>query len=272
MKLRQTLVVAACLVIGVILWFLPRTALSAKTESTQSAQNTSDVNEQVELLKKELSATDLSKLESLEQELKKASGPNEKMQWYDSLSKYWDRQMRPGIASEYVYFMAATGNQSGDWLKAGKRFLGLANFFSPEERSMLLTRAVECLEKAYAADSLNPEIQTDLGIAYTQSGNNPMKGISLLKEVSEKDPENFDAQFNLGVFSMQSGQYGKAAERFRTALQLRADLHGIRLYLSDALAGAGQKEEARKELNELKKLTQDTSLIGEANRRLQQLH
>jgi cytochrome c-type biogenesis protein CcmH/NrfG len=98
-----------------------------------------------------------------------------------------------------------------------------------------------------------------------------MRGITLLKKVTEKDPANFEAQFNLGLFSMQSGQYDKAVGRFRTAIQLRGDLPELRLYLSDALSGAGMQQEARKELLDLKKLTRDSILQSEADRRLQQL-
>jgi tetratricopeptide (TPR) repeat protein len=271
MNVRQTLVIVGCVITGIVLWVLPRTALSAKPKTQENPQIEQAVSEQVELLKKELNQADLVKIEFYEQRLQNAGSKADKVSWYDSLAASWDQQMRPGIAAEYVYYRAALTGESNDWLRAGKRFLGLSGFFSPEEREMLISRAVECLEKAYATDSLNPEVQTNLGVAYTQSGSNPMKGIGMLRQVVEKNPGNFDAQFNLGVFSMQSGQYDKAIGRFRTAVQLRNDLPEIRLYLSDALSGAGMKPEARKELLELKKLTRDTVLLKEVDRRLQQI-
>lgn len=271
MKLKQYLVIAVCAITGVTLWVLPRTALSAKSATQPTVQHLSAVEDQIELLKKELSPDALTRLDFYENSLKKALSPQEKAGWYDSLGIYWDKQMRPGIAAEYVYMRASITQTPADWLRAGKRFLGLSGFFNQEEKTMLAGRAVECLEKAYTSDSLNQEVQTNLGVAYTQSGENPMRGITLLKKITEKDPANFEAQFNLGLFSMQSGQYDKAVGRFRTAIQLRGDLPELRLYLSDALSGAGMQQEARKELLDLKKLTRDSILQSEADRRLQQL-
>ncbi len=270
MSTRQIVVIAGCLTTGIILWMLPRTALSAKTEAKSTIMGAAEVEQQVEMLKKELPQQDLVQLEYYEKQLKEAAQPA-KAAWYDSLAAYWDRQMRPGIAAEYVYFMASSTGSGNDWLRAGKRFLGLASFFSPEEKTMLAGRAVECLEKAYQSDSLNQDIQTNLGIAYTQSGTQPMKGIALLLKVTQANPANFEAQFNMGLFSMQSGQYDKAIGRFKTAMELRSDLPEIRLYLSEALTGAGQMEEARKTLQELKNLTRDTMLIQEVDRRLNQI-
>jgi cytochrome c-type biogenesis protein CcmH/NrfG len=37
-----------------------------------------------------------------------------------------------------------------------------------------------------------------------------MQGIALLLEVVAKDPNNFSANLNLGMFAMKSGQYDKA--------------------------------------------------------------
>lgn len=52
---------------------------------------------------------------------------------------------------------------------------------------------------------------------------NPMEGITLLRELVQKDSTNVDAQYYLGLFSVQSGQFDKAEERFETVLALRPD-------------------------------------------------
>ena len=41
-----------------------------------------------------------------------------------------------------------------------------------------------------------------------------MKGILQLRSLSEKYPENADLHWNMGLFSIQSGQYEKAVTRF----------------------------------------------------------
>ena len=40
-----------------------------------------------------------------------------------------------------------------------------------------------------------------------------MQGILKLREIIENDPENIDASWYLGLFSIQTGQYEKAIER-----------------------------------------------------------
>ncbi len=53
------------------------------------------------------------------------------------------------------------------------------------------------------------------------NGDNPMQGIVLLKELIEKDSNNVDAQYYLGLFSVKSGQMEKAEQRFQKVLALR---------------------------------------------------
>lgn len=51
-------------------------------------------------------------------------------------------------------------------------------------------------------------------------GENPMQGITILQELLQENPENVDVLWHLGHFSVQSGQYGKAVERFKQIVAL----------------------------------------------------
>ena len=51
-------------------------------------------------------------------------------------------------------------------------------------------------------------------------GQNPMEGIMMLKEIVDQDPENVEALFYLGMFSMESGQFEKAVVRFQSILSI----------------------------------------------------
>lgn len=50
------------------------------------------------------------------------------------------------------------------------------------------------------------------------NGPNPMEGITILRELIAKDSTNVDAQYWMGVFSVKSGQYDKAIERFNRVI------------------------------------------------------
>jgi tetratricopeptide (TPR) repeat protein len=51
-------------------------------------------------------------------------------------------------------------------------------------------------------------------------GTDPMKGIGMLRQLVEKDSTNLEAQYQLGLFSIQSGQMDKAVNRFETILRM----------------------------------------------------
>ena len=71
--------------------------------------------------------------------------------------------------------------------------------------------------------SITEQIQAAL--SNIQNADNPqsqMKGILQMRSLSEKYPENADLQWNMGLFSIQSGQYEKAVARFEKVINIDA--------------------------------------------------
>ena len=71
--------------------------------------------------------------------------------------------------------------------------------------------------------SITEQIQAAL--SNIQDADNPqsqMKGILQMRSLSEKYPENSDLQWNMGLFSIQSGQYEKAVARFEKVINIDA--------------------------------------------------
>ena len=71
--------------------------------------------------------------------------------------------------------------------------------------------------------SITEQIQAAL--SNIQDADNPqsqMKGILQMRSLSEKHPENADLQWNMGLFSIQSGQYEKAVARFEKVITIDA--------------------------------------------------
>jgi tetratricopeptide (TPR) repeat protein len=264
MGTRQLLLIASCLLIGGAVFLLPRTTEVEKSAQTQVVSE--DFIKQLDEVKKQTPAEQLGKIEFFENKLKGAVGA-ERIQWLDSLRKQWDSQMRPGIAAEYVLQKAELSNDANAWKDAGMRFLGLASFFADSDKNSLLQRAIACLEKANELKVNDPEIKTQLGIAYVEGSQEPMKGIGLLREAVAADSTNVDAQLSLGFFSMKSGQYDKAVKRFKTVSNLRPDLPEVNLYLADALSMSGDKKAALSVIDKLLKTTTDSLIQASANQR-----
>lgn len=71
--------------------------------------------------------------------------------------------------------------------------------------------------------TLTEQIQEAL--SNIENGESPeaqMKGILQMRSLSNKYPDNADLQWNMGLFSMQSGQYEKAVARFEKVISLDA--------------------------------------------------
>jgi len=85
----------------------------------------------------------------------------------------------------------------------------------PKQPASALVKVVKTTSNA---DSL--KLQQGIELV---NGPNPMEGITLLRELIQKDSTNVDAQYYLGLFSVKSGQLDKAEQRFETVLALRPD-------------------------------------------------
>jgi tetratricopeptide (TPR) repeat protein len=77
------------------------------------------------------------------------------------------------------------------------------------------------LEKAVTSVTTDPDSLKLMEGIELVNGPNPMEGITMLRELIEKDSNNVDAQYYLGLFSVKSGQIEKAEERFAKVLALR---------------------------------------------------
>ena len=113
--------------------------------------------------------------------------------------------------------------------------------------AVLVWQVVPRSPEAYSADpiptSLEDGIDQDpVEAAIDQvNGPNPMAGILALKALAEAEPPNVDAVIELGRFSIQSGQFDKARERFVQALNQFLNHH----LLKQINPGANQIENLR---------------------------
>lgn len=81
------------------------------------------------------------------------------------------------------------------------------------------------------------------------SGAQPMQGILMLRDIAAEHPENFRAQYHLGRFSAQTGQWEKVIERFNIVQQIDPEFIEAEYWLGIASMNLGQTEVARTHLN-----------------------
>ena len=81
------------------------------------------------------------------------------------------------------------------------------------------------------------EEQVKEALSDIQNGESPedqMKGILKMRALAESNPENADLQWQMGLFSMQTGQYEKAVARFQKVISL--DTQRLDAYMQVALS------------------------------------
>jgi len=103
-----------------------------------------------------------------------------------------------------------------------------------------------------------PEVNAliDSAIALV-NGASPMQGILLLREVLENNPENVRAHFELGVFSIQSGQFQKAIDRFDRVIELDSNQVEVYLYRGRAFASLNDTANALLDFEKFKQTRSD---------------
>ena len=103
------------------------------------------------------------------------------------------------------------------------------------------------------------------------SSSAPMQGITLLREVLAEDPKNEFALFNMGMLSIQSGQYDRAIERLEELVQVNPNHTQGQLLLGVAYMNKGKKEKAREQFEKVKKLDSDPAVQATADSYLKDL-
>lgn len=85
---------------------------------------------------------------------------------------------------------------------------------------LLPKQPASALEKQVIVDPETARLEQAVELV---NGPEPMKGITILRELVSEDSTNVDAQYYLGMFSVKSGQFPKAIERFEKVRALRPD-------------------------------------------------
>ncbi len=113
--------------------------------------------------------------------------------------------------------------------------------------------------------SKNPKVSAI--VSELAAGSPPMQTILKLKGLADEEPDNVEAQYHLGLFSWQTGQYDKAMDRFRRTIALDANGYpDAYAYLGQAYASLDSADKAIATLETYKTLVTDTALINGAER------
>jgi tetratricopeptide (TPR) repeat protein len=182
---------------------------------------------------------------------------------FDSLVKLWDEYKKPDIAAIYAEKAAEKKKTKDAWSYAGQRYYSATGFVGENERGELYISAIRCFTKAQELDPSDLSIKTSLAACYVEGTADPMKGITMLREVVQTDSSNVSAQLQLAFFSVKSNQLDKAIMRFKKVLELDPLNIEVYLYLADVYERTGDKDSAVAALEKYKNLVTDITVKTE---------
>ncbi|RZF60411.1 tetratricopeptide repeat protein [Sphingobacterium corticibacterium] len=242
-------------------------ANSSADATTSSAFNFQSVSE---ITKQSINASIAQEITALEEKVAQTSG-DEKLALLEQLVQKWD-DVAKFAPQGFVYEEMAEISPKFEYLlKAGDAYRAAYTNLQDTAMSAELNRlAIRSYEKAIALDENNLDAKTGLGAAMVTGGGNPMAGIALLQEVVAKDPKNINANKTLGLFSLQSRQFDKAIERFKTVVELSPDAESY-FYLATGYENIGLKNEAIAAFQKSKEMAADPTLSQFIDRRVEEL-
>lgn len=253
----QLALLASVLLLLVCLWMQPIKGLINPPGERQTAKKAEfSLEEEIRKAKKGLSTSDLNAVTSLEENAESEEGVLK-------LATKWESLGFPYVGSFYYLKLAEKSPNAAGWMRAAESFSAA---FRQVSDSVLMrnlaNEAISCYTKVLELDTANSTAKTGLAACYVEGSSNPMQGIQMLLQIVKEDPENYQANLNLGMFSMRSGQFEKAIKRFETLLKSKPDAE-VWFYLAEAYKGAGNKQQAIAAYEEcIKMLPDEASKAG----------
>lgn len=208
---------------------------------------------------------------SLEIAYQKAEGEN-KISQAKVLAQKWD-DLEQAIPSALYLEEVANGQPSlVNWVNAGARFLkAFDNTQDSLSKAVMLQKANVSYTNAIAIDSTDLDAKTGMGITMVNGAGAPMAGITMLLDVVKKDPKNFKANMNLGLFAIKSGQFDKAIIRFENIIKNIKATPDTYFYLATAYESLGKKTEAIDAYLQSKKLAANPTLSSFIDKKVAEL-
>lgn len=265
-KYRWGLLVFAIALIA-ILYSLPRVVVDNDAATEQLSQEA-----EIESTHSfDISPEDVEIISSLEKRLSVSSDNKKSVIFADSLAKMYLSYNELDSSASYIDLILTYDQSTDSYQKAGDLYYQIFNIALDQEKASIWAgKAAQCFEEVLKVDE-NPDTKAKLAMTKVMT-TNPMEGIMMLRGVLEEYPENKTALFNMGLMSIQSGQYGKAVTRFEKLTSIDSTNTTAAYYLAVSYYETGSKEKAKDLFEKLKNDDTDPAITSSADQYLKILN
>ncbi len=246
-KPQLILILSGLLLFSVLYFFTPRFTAKESNTPSQSTENQVVTTESIlNTAKLALSESQKISLLSIENQLIKAKNAQDSLKSYRALTKFWADSAQKLAPYLYFSYSAALLENSEKSLTFAAQLL-VDNLLTPDAPPARLPwiagNAKVLLEKALVINPKNDSAKINLGACYLfgNLSDNPMQGITKIKEVVDKDSTNAYGQFILALGGKKSGQYDKAIERFLTVINIQPNQIEAMIHLAECYELTDQK-------------------------------
>ena len=189
-----------------------------------------------------------------------------------SLSDFFNKHGMPVPAAYYYEKKSELINTTKSWFESGNRYFYAVRFVRDKNQAAALYKsAIGCYEKSLQKDAENTDAKIQLASCYVEGSADPMKGITMLKEVEKSDSNNIQVQMVLGGFAVKSNQLDKAEARYLKVLKLKPEYLEAYLFLADVYEKKGDKRKTIETLEKYLSLTPDKEIKEEIKKYIEQL-
>ena len=279
---KQLLLAATALIAVTMLFFFGRT-VEKKTKASSNPSQTKalqfNIIQYINQAKQNLPAGQVVALGKLENSVTRGDVLKQQIEANKQLASFWKDSIHS--FEPYAYYLSQSvklENSEKNLTFAAQ--LILDNLRGEQDPAKLGWQAEQAIELFEQAIKLNPEsddLKIGLGSCYiygkgrTGRPEETMKGIQQLLAVVKKDSSNMKAQLVLGVGGFVSGQYDKAIDRLLKVVKAQPGNLEAVAFLADAYASKGEKAEAIKWYQAMKKIANNPEYDQEIDQRIKSL-
>lgn len=257
MKKQQYVLSALALLLCFALYFGGKTVpdKSAVTHSEGDGHDHSadapqkiDLNTLLTAAKANITPSQAQRLTALENSVTRGDVKDQQIHAFHEIARFWlDSARKFDLYAYYTSEAAKLENSEKSLTFAARLFLDrLMMSGDPAMQNWLASNAKVLLENALKINPANDSSSIGLGACYLfgNISSNPMEGITLIKKVVDRNPENVYGQMMLALGGKKSGQYDKAIERFLLVVKKEPDNIEAIFHIAECYDLKGDKSNA----------------------------
>jgi len=272
--------VGLALVVFVLLYFFgktipPQKAVPAVSDMQHTEHQSIKFEDLLLKAKEKISPDQNQRLLRLENSVVRGDVKEQQLHVYHQLARFWADSAH--VFEPYAYYTgeaAKLENSEKSLTFAARLFLdNLMTEGQPTMQYWLASNAKVLFDKAIALNPANDSSKIGLAACYMfgNISDNPMQAILSVRDIATKNPDNLYAQMILGLGGKKSGQFDNAINRFNIIVQKQPDNIEAIFNLAECYEEKGDKTNAIKWYEAVKKLVKVPDAQKELDKRITEL-